>query len=186
MADVVEALIGAAYVEGGFHLAETCINTFLPNVDLLQLPPRGEIPGSTGHDGGRAIDLTNFVVHAEGVIGYKFHNKMLLLESLTHSTCERDIHTESYQRLEFLGDAVLDMLVVSLLAKQDASQGEMSRIKAAVVSGHLLGFLCLELSIDEDVIDVEEDRPASGGGAGVFRLQERSEQRHLWTYAAHW
>ena len=76
-----------------------------------------------------------------------------------------------------MSNIVLDMLaVVSLLAKQDASQGEMSRIKAAIVNGHLLGFFCLELSSGEDVIDIEEQRVRGGEGAGVFKMKVHSEQ----------
>ena len=42
LADIVEALIGAAYVKGGFRLAEACINTFLPDTPPFQLLPDGE------------------------------------------------------------------------------------------------------------------------------------------------
>lgn len=167
LADVTEALIGAAYVDGGFHLARTCINTFLPDIHV-------PLPEFQIH--ARRDNLTNFVAKAETVIGYQFRNKALLLESLTHPTCERDIHTESYQRLEFLGDAVLDMLVVSVLAKQSTSQGKMTRIKSAIVNGHLLGFFCLELSTGEDVVDIVEKPP------GVFTSRVRRQQLHLWKF----
>lgn len=42
----------------------------------------------------------------EDRIGYKFKNKKLLIQSLTHPTYQLG-HSECYQRLEFLGDAIL-------------------------------------------------------------------------------
>jgi len=171
LADVVEALIGAAYLDGGFRLALICLNTFLPEVHVQPPAPNGKILTD-----GSSHNLTNHIVKAECVIGYEFQNKALLLESLTHPACERDSQTESYQRLEFLGDAVLDMVVAGLLAKQSISQGEMTRIKSAVVNGHLLGFFCLEFSIEEDVINVEQSLP------GVFKTSIFQKQLHLWKF----
>ncbi|OAP55833.1 hypothetical protein AYL99_09985 [Fonsecaea erecta] len=180
LADVVEALIGAVYVDGGIEPAVACINTFLP--DLRPAEPMSGVVESNRPEIG-VPDLTNLVVQAEDIIRYRFRHKGLLLEALTHPTCERDVHTESYQRLEFLGDAVLDMLVGSHLAKLDATAGEMSRIKAAMVNGALLGFFCLELSTDEDVSDIEEDPfPRGEGTRCVFRTKKRRERRHLWAH----
>ncbi|OQU96383.1 hypothetical protein CLAIMM_02472 isoform 1 [Cladophialophora immunda] len=178
LADVVEALIGAAYVDGGIDLAGACINTFLPNLRPIEALSSFE----ANRPSAGTTDLTNFVVKAEDILRYRFLRKDLLLEALTHPTCERDVHTESYQRLEFLGDAVLDMLVVSHLAKLDLAQGDMTRIKAAIVNGALLGFFCLELSSDEDVVSIEEDKRPSGEGKGVFSSTVRRERRHLWAH----
>lgn len=174
LADVVEALIGAAYLDGGFRLALICINTFLPEIHVRLPAPNGRILTD-----GSSYSLTNHIVKAERVIGHGFQTKTLLLESLTHPACERDSQTESYQRLEFLGDAVLDMVVAGLLAKQNISQGEMTRIKSAMVNSHLLGFFCLELSIDEDMVNVEQS------SLGVFKTSTVREQLHLWKFMRH-
>jgi dsRNA-specific ribonuclease len=48
----------------------------------------------------------------------KFLDKGLLQEALTHPSCERDTLTELYQRLGFLGDAVLDIIVVKAIFKK--------------------------------------------------------------------
>ncbi|EXJ91780.1 hypothetical protein A1O3_00330 [Capronia epimyces CBS 606.96] len=202
LADVVEALVGAAYVDGGFPLARACMKVFLPDTELE--PPEVEPSARPQLLSNSGTKLTNFIIaKVEIMIGYEFQDKGLLLEALTHPTCERDLQTESYQRLEFLGDAVLDMLVVSLLAteKVSVSQGDMTRIKAAMVNGHLLGFFCLDFSTEEEVTDVEEGgmgmgmgmrgadmaktglrHGAKGNGVFQFQTKVRREQRYLWQY----
>ncbi|KAJ2871850.1 Dicer-like protein 1 [Coemansia aciculifera] len=46
----------------------------------------------------------------EGILGYRFKNRALLAEAVTHCS-STDLHANSYQRLEFLGDAVLDYFI---------------------------------------------------------------------------
>ena len=66
-------------------------------------------------------------------IGYRFSNPTLLDEALTHKSCKKEYNNE---RLEFLGDAVLDLVVGEYLffhlAK--ATEGEMSKIRASLVN----------------------------------------------------
>jgi len=170
LADVVEALIGAAFFDGGIRLARTCMHTFLPiiRIDAPDFDPAGQ-------------DLGIAVMEAESVIGYQFRSKALLVEALTHPSQDRDTSTESYQRLEFLGDAVLDYLIVSLFAKQkpEQSQGQMTNIKAVLVNADILGFLCLEFSHSREVRSVQE-RPT-----GVFREMIGVEQIQLWKFIRH-
>lgn len=47
----------------------------------------------------------------EEKIGYHFHNKGFLLQAFTHASYQYNTLTDCYQRLEFLGDAVLDYLI---------------------------------------------------------------------------
>ena len=54
-------------------------------------------------------------------IGYTFKNIRLLETALTHPSYAGDHHVESYQRLEFLGDAVLELCVSEALYKAHAS-----------------------------------------------------------------
>jgi dsRNA-specific ribonuclease len=168
VADVVEALIGAAYVDGGFHTARACIHTFLPEIHIE--PPQ---LGPTFSNSLHGVAVTR----AESVIGHQFRNKTLLLEALTHPSCERDIQTESYQRLEFLGDSVLDYVVVSFLTEhqKQLSQGRMTQIKGALVNVHFLGFLCLAFSHEQkEVISIQEQPGRK------FREKIGMEQVYLW------
>ena len=59
----------------------------------------------------------------------------LLELSLTHSSWV-DVRTQSYERLEFLGDSVLGLAIASILWKRypDSGEGDLARLKAFVVS----------------------------------------------------
>ncbi len=71
----------------------------------------------------------------EEILGYTFKSKKLLLEVLTHSSAKDDIHP-SNERLEFLGDSVLGMVISEHLFKamKNFDEGEMTIIKSIVVS----------------------------------------------------
>ena len=175
LADVVEALIGAAYSDGGFDLARKCVHVFLPEIRIESPRTSRTLP---------ILESTNLVVNAESIIGYEFDTTVLLLESLTHPSCDYDMKIQSYQRLEFLGDAVLDMLVVRLVASLQTntalSPGKMTLIKAGLVNAQFLGFLCLDYGIDSTkVVAIEEVAPRH------FRKRVASHKTRLWTLMRH-
>lgn len=61
-------------------------------------------------------------------------NKDLLLEALTHSSYANEHESSSYERLEYLGDAVLQVIVSDyLFNNEDLSEGEMSKKRASFV-----------------------------------------------------
>lgn len=170
LADVVEALIGAAYMDSGMEAAQTCVKQFLPDIDLQKIDTKS-IPGP---------DPSNHVMNRKlpQHIGYNFNNEALLKEALTHPSCDYDHHTQSYQRLEFLGDAVLDIIIVTALSKHpvEIPQGTMTQIKAAVVNANLLGFFCMEFALTEQTTDVQltqEKTPT---------LVQGEEHRELWRF----
>jgi endoribonuclease Dicer len=74
----------------------------------------------------------------EKIIGYMFHNKGLLLEAITHSSClvNKIDGINSYQRLEFLGDAALDFLIAQHLfeAYQGLTPGLLTKLRSAFVN----------------------------------------------------
>jgi ribonuclease-3 len=76
--------------------------------------------------------------HLENVqeaIGYRFNDHELLVTALTHSSFASENDVESYERLEFLGDAVLELAVTERIFSVlgDASEGQMTRTRASVV-----------------------------------------------------
>ncbi|TLD90122.1 ribonuclease III [Helicobacter sp. MIT 03-1616] len=81
----------------------------------------------------------------EEKIGYSFRNPKLLLEALTHKSCKKPYNNE---RLEFLGDAVLDLLVGEYLFKKfpNAKEGELSKLRACIVNEK--GFMKLANSLN--------------------------------------
>lgn len=74
----------------------------------------------------------------ESIIGYSFKNKDLIVQAITHSSYanERRINIiPDYERLEFLGDAVLELTVSDFLYSQsdEYKEGMMTRMRAALV-----------------------------------------------------
>ncbi len=74
---------------------------------------------------------------SETIFGYSFRDPNLLCEALTHPSAGESFND---QRLEFLGDAVIDLVVAEHLFETDSrrTEGEMTLAKAAVVNGTAL------------------------------------------------
>lgn len=82
----------------------------------------------------------------EAAIGYKFHNISLLQNALTHSSYANERWHNSLlsnERLEFLGDSVLGMLVADFLYSTfpDRPEGELTRMRADMVCEHTLALV---------------------------------------------
>ena len=84
-------------------------------------------------------------------IGYFFKNPQLLQTAFTHTSYANENNAESYERLEFLGDAIVDFLVGEYLFTSfcELDEGMMSRLRALLVCEGTLSSLALELKIDE-------------------------------------
>ncbi len=87
-------------------------------------------------------------------IGYHFRNQYLLECALTHTSYanEQKIHTyEDYERLEFLGDAVLEMVSSAFLYQTypDKREGEMTKIRASLVCEPALAYCAKDVGIAE-------------------------------------
>ncbi len=69
----------------------------------------------------------------EDRLGYEFGNKQLIIEALTHKSYKKPYNNE---RLEFLGDAVLDLIVGEFLFKEfpDKDEGVLSKMRASIVN----------------------------------------------------
>ncbi len=81
-------------------------------------------------------------------VAYRFNDPSLLLESLTHSSAARYVQKKNQQpipmpwneRLEFLGDSVLSLVLSSLLLQRPEKfpEGQLSKIRASLVNEHTL------------------------------------------------
>ncbi len=78
-------------------------------------------------------------------LGYTFKNKQLIIEALTHKSDKKPYNNE---RLEFLGDAVLDLIVGEYLFNKfpKSNEGILSKIRASLVNES--GFTLLARAID--------------------------------------
>ncbi len=103
----------------------------------------------------------------EKVIGYTFKNKDLITQAFTHSSFvnEQKINKKpDYERLEFLGDAVLEMISSAYLFKTfpEKKEGEMSKIRATLVCEGALAYDAEALNI-KDYIQLGKGEEATGG-----------------------
>lgn len=82
-------------------------------------------------------------------LGYTFRDPALLEAALTHRSAGR----ANYERLEFLGDSVLNFVVAVLAFRNfpDASEGDLSRYRAALVSSPSLAGIAASLDLGEQL-----------------------------------
>src|SRR5699024_262357 len=83
-------------------------------------------------------------------LGHDFEDPSLLVQALTHrSWCAEHSGYRSNERLEFLGDAVLGLVVSDDLHDRhpDAGEGRLSRMRASVVCASALAEMALELDV---------------------------------------
>lgn len=90
----------------------------------------------------------------EKKIGYTYQNKELLLQALTHSSFsnEQKINkSKDYERLEFLGDAVLELVSSDFLFHNnpDMPEGKLTRMRASMVCEPALAFCARDLQLHE-------------------------------------
>ena len=71
----------------------------------------------------------------ETELGYVFNNKELLSQALTHTSYAYENKVQSNEKLEFLGDAILEVTISKFLYKNytNLTEGEMTKVRAAVV-----------------------------------------------------
>ena len=96
----------------------------------------------------------------ERLIGHDFSNKVLLTQALTH----RSFGSTNNERLEFLGDGVLNFIIASQLYLKfpKLDEGDLSRLRAHLVKEPTLGEIALTLNIG-DALKLGEGELKSGG-----------------------
>lgn len=90
-------------------------------------------------------------------LGYHFKDKKLITQALTHKSYKKPYNNE---RLEFLGDAVLDLIIGEYLFDSfpNISEGELSKMRASLVSEKGFEKLAIELGIGEFIfISIAEE-----------------------------
>ncbi|HRD19500.1 MAG TPA: ribonuclease III [Fervidobacterium sp.] len=91
-------------------------------------------------------------------LGYKFKDNMLLFNALCHSSYAYELNqlgrdVKNNERLEFLGDAVVELLVCDILYRNypEASEGVMAKVKGAVASEEVLTELAKQYNLGKYV-----------------------------------
>ncbi|XP_047524815.1 endoribonuclease Dicer isoform X3 [Pieris napi] len=164
VADCVEALIGTYLLSGGVEAAglllewlriipiqDNFLTYFSKDVDTVI--KEGKV---AENDINRLLNYTKADI--ESIIQYKFKDPSLLLEALSHPSYIRNRYTRSYERLEFLGDAILDFLITAHIFENcgNLKPGELTDLRSALVNNvtfaayvvklGLHKFLCYELN----------------------------------------
>jgi len=113
-------------------------------------------PDPLGHDHYHLI---------EELLGYTFEDRAWLERALTHRSMFTKGAKSDYERLEFLGDAVFDLAVAHLLldCHPEAREGELSKMRAALVNTASLADVARELKLNQ-YIRLSKGELASGGG----------------------
>lgn len=106
-------------------------------------------------------------------IGYRFKDPALLEAALTHPSCNK---TANNQRLEFLGDAVLGLVVARVVYDlfPGANEGDLARRHAALVRGETLVGIARELKLGQALIMAASESKA-GGGDNASNLEDALE-----------
>jgi dsRNA-specific ribonuclease len=170
IADIIESLIGASYVVGGFEKAFECIRTLLPLEDWTAIPAATK----TLYHAVSEDTTINSLGILETLIGYSFKKKILLLEALTHASYTSyagPYANCSYERLEFLGDSVLDYIISKRAYEHEPtlSHQEMHTVRTAMVNAAFLAFTMMETKIEEETTN-------------KISLEQESTSRLLWQF----
>jgi ribonuclease-3 len=104
--------------------------------------------------------VANGLAELQQRLQHQFSNVSLLTQALTH----RSFSSDHYERLEFLGDSVLNLAVSDLLYARLGSlpEGDLSRVRANLVKQETLHQLAVELCLP-DVMRLGEGEVRSGG-----------------------
>jgi ribonuclease III len=91
------------------------------------------------------------------MLGYTFKNISLLRNALTHKSFANEMQHENYfgnERLEFMGDAVLELVISHVLMERfpDYSEGKLSNMRAAIVNEEELSTRALNLHIGKHIL----------------------------------
>ena len=116
------------------------------------------------------------MTEAESLIGYTFSDRQLLTQALTPPSYGGDHHVPHYQRLEFLGDAVLELYVSEQLyrAYPALGEGKLTRMRADLVREETLAFALTRLGLNRFIrLSVGEEK--SGGRARPSLIADVTE-----------
>ena len=102
----------------------------------------------------------------EAILGYQFQKIELLKTALTHRSYafEHGPNHSNNQRLEFLGDAILDFIIAEILFDRypDIQEGELSRLRSRLVCEAALSQLALRLDFDTFILMGKGEISVSG------------------------
>ncbi len=140
---------------------------------------RRRLAGRRPHPGGQDDGLPENVETLEGRLQHRFRDRQLLRQALTHRShlvTTGATRLESNERLEFLGDSVLGMIVNEFLFARypDRAEGELTAMKARLVCGTCLAEVAGRLDLGRYVL-MSRGEAATGGRQRESILADTTE-----------
>lgn len=120
------------------------------------------MPASYSRDTGTDMPRTHDL---EQIIGHGFERPRLLEHALTHKSYANEKRLKNHnERMEFLGDSVLNLAVSQILMKNcpDSTEGDLSRLRAAIVSEPTLASIARKIRLGEFIL-LGKGEEQSGG-----------------------
>lgn len=129
---------------------------------------RPKSPRLKTDDGDLAAEMPKAKIKKiEKVLGYTFKNKNLLVKSLTHPSflLRSSDQINNNQRLEFLGDAVIQLALTEALYGQfpEAREGKLTKIRSGYARGDYMAQIAGRLGLDKYLLLKDRDRNAGIG-----------------------
>ena len=113
----------------------------------------------------------------EETINYTFENKSYILEALTHSSYSNENKNYKYnERLEFLGDSVLSIVISDYLFREEKNlpEGELTKLRANIVCEESLSEVALNIKLG-DYLLLGKGEEATGGRERISILADALE-----------
>ncbi|MBI1839163.1 MAG: ribonuclease III [Candidatus Colwellbacteria bacterium] len=116
----------------------------------------------------------------EGKLGFSFQNKDLFKEALTHRSYLNENPSwpfKNNERLEFLGDAVLELVATEELFNNfpNKNEGELTVYRAALVNTKMLGRVAKDIGLDIEILVSKGESYEIAGGGGEAILADTVE-----------
>ncbi|KAJ3529454.1 hypothetical protein NM688_g7854 [Phlebia brevispora] len=134
----MEATLGASFATGGIPMA-------LQAGVALGLSLGGPLPWTTKYPRRSETPVSPLFTDLQEHLGYQFRCGQLLIEAVTHPSF-RSMDSSSYQRLEFLGDALVDLVVMRYLYNKfpEATSGQLSWARSRAVCAPALASVAVK------------------------------------------
>uniref|UniRef100_A0A182W963 Dicer-2 n=1 Tax=Anopheles minimus TaxID=112268 RepID=A0A182W963_9DIPT len=158
VADATEALMGVCVKTVGYERSFRILSHLgiIPkNEDVAMVLRTATYPiGDYFHVRLKVDQLLCNPDRIESILGYKFQNRLYLLQAFTHSSSTSHSLTSSYQQLEFLGDAVLDFLISMYIFERNPtmSPGQLTDLRSALVNNVNLACILVRYGLHQYIL----------------------------------
>lgn len=172
-ANCLEALLGAIYLDCGIEVARKVFCQLLFEDEVLSKiwieypkhPLQLQLPEGDRHMIPDSPVLQN-IVKFEEITGIRFKHIRLLARAFTHRTVGfTDLTLGHNQRMEFLGDSVMQLVVSEYLYKHfpEHHEGHLSLLRSSLVNNKTQAIVCQDLGLEDYIVDVTVSRFARKG-----------------------